>query len=194
MLPNTRLMARAMQAPSMRVFATTRSLASFSTSKPIPSSFQAPRMLPKTRLVARAFQAPSLHLTTRSFASISSSKPAPMCVQPPKLLPDARLMARAFHRVSPKATTTLLTAAVTRRLSNSSIWRKWEGRQHEENTTREKDKHNVQHDASKEGKQERAEGDGSRGTSEQSGNANKKAKEEFPEAPDTIGMQDERGR
>ena len=79
-------------------------------------------------------------------------------------------------------------------LSNSSINRKWEGRQPEENTTREKDKHNVQHDASREGKQERAQGEGSRGTSEQSGDANKKAKEEFPEAPDTIGMQDERGR
>jgi hypothetical protein len=116
-----------------------------------------------------------------------------MGVQQPKLLPDASLMARAFHRVSPRTTTTL-TAAVARRLSNSSIRSKWEGRQPEENTTREKDKHNVQHDASKEGKQERAEGDGSRGTSEKSGNANKKAKEEFPEAPDTIGMQDERGR
>jgi hypothetical protein len=52
----------------------------------------------------------------------------------------------------------------------------------------------VQHDASKEGKQERAKGQGSRGTTETSGNSNKRAKDEFPEAPDTIGMQDERGR
>lgn len=51
----------------------------------------------------------------------------------------------------------------------------------------------IQHDASKEGKAERAKGDGSRGTSEGSGGSNRKAKEEFPEAPDTIGMQDERG-
>lgn len=90
------------------------------------------------------------------------------------MLPDARLMARAFHRVLPSG--------------------KWEGRQPEEHATREKDKHNVQHDASKEGKAERAQGEGSRGTSEQSGGANQRAKEEFPEAPDTIGMQDERGR
>lgn len=53
--------------------------------------------------------------------------------------------------------------------------------------------HNVQHDASREGKEERAKGNGSRGTSEGSGGSNKKAREEFPEAPDTIGMQDERG-
>jgi len=70
---------------------------------------------------------------------------------------------------------------------------KWEGRGPEEHTTREPDKLNVQHDASKEGKEERAKGDGSRGTSGKSGDSNKKAKEEFPEAPDTIGMQDERG-
>jgi hypothetical protein len=81
-----------------------------------------------------------------------------------------------------------------RHLSGSSVNRKWEGRQPEENTAHEKDSNTVQHDASKEGKQERAKGEGSRGTSEQSGDANKKAKEEFPEAPDTIGMQDERGR
>jgi len=103
-------------------------------------------------------------------------------------------MARAFHRVPPKVTTaTSSTTNTARRLSISSTKKKWEGRQPEENTTREKDSHNVQHDASKEGKQERAKGDGSRGTSEASGESNKKAKEEFPEAPDTVGMQDERG-
>jgi hypothetical protein len=110
------------------------------------------------------------------------------------MLPNARLMARAFHRVPPTITNTSSATTAVRRLSSSSANRKWEGRQPEENTTREKDKHNVQHDASREGKQERAKGEGSRGTSEQSGDSNKKAKEEFPEAPDTVGMQDERGR
>jgi len=51
----------------------------------------------------------------------------------------------------------------------------------------------VQHDASREGKDERAKGNGSRATSEGSGGSNERAKKEFPEAPDTIGMQDERG-
>ncbi len=32
-----------------------------------------------------------------------------------------------------------------------------------------------------------------KGTSEKSEGANEKAKEEFSEAPDTVGMQDERG-
>lgn len=102
-------------------------------------------------------------------------------------------MARAFHRVPPKVSTSS-TITTARRLSVSSAHRKWEGRQPEENTAREKDKQNVQHDASREGKQERAKGEGSRGTSEQAGESNRKAKEEFPEAPDTVGMQDERGR
>ncbi|TVY86185.1 hypothetical protein LAWI1_G006932, partial [Lachnellula willkommii] len=53
--------------------------------------------------------------------------------------------------------------------------------------------HNVQHDASRQGKEERAKGNGSRATSEGSGGSNERAREEFPEAPDTIGMQDERG-
>jgi hypothetical protein len=60
--------------------------------------------------------------------------------------------------------------------------------------TRERDTNNVQHGASREGKQERAKGEGSRGTTEASGESNRRAKEEFPEAPDTVGMQDERGR
>ena len=63
----------------------------------------------------------------------------------------------------------------------------------EENTTREKDTYNLQHDANQEGKQERVKGDRSRGTSEASGESNTRAREEFPEAPDTVGMQDERG-
>ena len=69
---------------------------------------------------------------------------------------------------------------------------------------REKDGNNVQIDAVKEGKAERAknvggggkEGEGSRATSEKGGEGvQAKVKEEFPEAPDPkIGMQDERGQ
>lgn len=53
----------------------------------------------------------------------------------------------------------------------------------------------VQIDAQKDAKDDRAKGGKgtSKGTTEESGGANKKAKDEFPEAPDTIGMQDERG-
>lgn len=147
------------------------------------------------RFMARAFQVPSLQSTTRSFASISTARPIPTRFQTPKLLPDARLMARAFHRVLPKVANSSASPAMTvRRLSGSPVNRKWEGRQPEEHPVREKDTDNVQHDAVKEGKEERAKGQGSRGASEESGGSNKKAKEEFPEAPDTIGMQDERGR
>lgn len=79
-------------------------------------------------------------------------------------------------------------------MSGSAKKGKWEGRQPGEHPNNETDKPNVQHDAVKEGKEERAKGEGSRGTSESSGGSNQKAKEEFPEAPDTIGMQDERGQ
>jgi hypothetical protein len=107
---------------------------------------------------------------------------------------NARFMTRAFHRVLPNvANSSTSPAMAVRRLSGSPVNRKWGGRQPEEHPTREKDTDNVQHDAVKEGKEERAKGQGSRGTSEESGGSNKKAKEEFPEAPDTIGMQDERG-
>ena len=95
-------------------------------------------------------------------------------------------MARAFHRVPP---------TTARPLSTSSTKQKWEGRQPEENTTRHKDSHNVQQDASREGMEEKAKGTGgSRATTEKSEGTHAKTKEEFPEAPDTIGMQDERGR
>lgn len=78
---------------------------------------------------------------------------------------------------------------------------KWEGRQADENTTREKDTHNAQQDAVRDGKAERAAGEsGSSGaTSEKAGGAghadlNEKAKKEHPEAPGpVIGMNDERG-
>merc|ERR1712093_653873 len=118
-----------------------------------------------------------------------------------KFLPSIRLMARAFHRVPPSITTSQSTASTTttiRQLSATSRTQKWEGSQPEDHTTREKDSHNVEHDAVKEGKAERAgatkEGEvKSRGTSEGDGGSGQRAKKEFPEAPDTIGMQDERG-
>ena len=53
----------------------------------------------------------------------------------------------------------------------------------------------MQQDASREGMEEKAKGTGgSRATTEKSEGTHAKTKEEFPEAPDTIGMQDERGR
>jgi len=105
-------------------------------------------------------------------------------------------MARAFHRVPPQvnSSSTPSTASSIRRLSTSSSNQKWEGSKPKDHITNENDKHNVHYDANNEGKTERSKGEGSRGTSEKAGDANKKAKEEFPEAPDTIGMQDERGQ
>ncbi|KUJ18401.1 uncharacterized protein LY89DRAFT_47483 [Mollisia scopiformis] len=101
------------------------------------------------------------------------------------MLPQTRHLARlAFPRRVP---------STTRPLSTTSLSAKWEGSKPSDHITNENDSHNVRHDAHKEGQQERQKGDGSRGTSEQAGDANKKAKEEFPEAPDTVGMQDERG-
>jgi len=109
------------------------------------------------------------------------------------MLPNGRLIARVFHHVPVNAATR--TSISVRGLSTSASQQAWEGRKPEEQPAREADKHNVQHDASREGKKERAAppGEGSRGTQEGAGKSNEKAKEEFPEAPDTIGMQDERG-
>lgn len=42
----------------------------------------------------------------------------------------------------------------------------------------------MRYDAHREGQKERQKGDGSRGTSEKAGESTKKAKEEFPEAPE----------
>ncbi|KAH6683037.1 hypothetical protein B0J14DRAFT_466895 [Halenospora varia] len=78
-------------------------------------------------------------------------------------------------------------------ISTSSSPKTWEGRKPEDHAAREKDSHNVQHDAVKEGKSERARDEGSRGATERSEGSNEKVKKEFPEAPDTVGMQDARG-
>jgi hypothetical protein len=52
----------------------------------------------------------------------------------------------------------------------------------------------VHHDAAKEGKAERASGEGSSATSEKGGELNKKAEKDHKEAPrPVIGMNDERG-
>jgi len=116
---------------------------------------------------------------------ISLTEPTPQpATQPPErtvMLPNHRLLARAFHRPA------------TRKFSTSTVGRKGEGGKEKDHVTDETDSHNVQHDADREGKKERATGEGSRGATEGSGGSNQKAKEEFPEAPDTIGMQDERG-
>lgn len=61
------------------------------------------------------------------------------------------------------------------------------------------DSHNVQQDATMDGKAERAKGEGSSGTSEKAGvkgeaSLNKKAERDHKEAPrPVIGMNDERG-
>ncbi|KAH7407516.1 hypothetical protein BKA64DRAFT_705925 [Cadophora sp. MPI-SDFR-AT-0126] len=111
-----------------------------------------------------------------------------------KFLPNTRLMARAFHRVPPAITTSKSTSSTStqiRKLSTTSPSRKWEGSQPEEHATREKDSHNVQHDAVKSGKAERAgavkEGEGkSRGASQKDGGSGERAKREFPEAPGVV--------
>jgi hypothetical protein len=114
------------------------------------------------------------------------------------MLPNVRLMARAFHRV-PVSVPVSVSVHAARRLSNSNPQLKWEGRQAEENTVREKDTHNAQIDASREGKEARANDKGDAGTSEKAGGAssedlNKKAEKDRPEAPQpVIGMNDERG-
>ena len=110
------------------------------------------------------------------------------------MLPNHRLLARAFHRVPSNVTSTSTSVKQARRFSLSAAQKKWEGRKAEENTSREKDSHNVQHDAVKEGKSERASGEGSVGSTEKGGEANKKAEKDHKEAPTpVIGMNDERG-
>lgn len=122
------------------------------------------------------------------------------------MLPSHRLLARAFHRVPATSSKEISNinfpshkALNARRLSNSSIQQKWEGSKAEEHATRETDKYNVQQDATKEGKAERASGEGSSATSEKAGmkgeqDLNKKAEKDHEEAPQpVIGMNDERG-
>ncbi|KAM3066814.1 hypothetical protein ACMFMG_011883 [Clarireedia jacksonii] len=77
----------------------------------------------------------------------------------------------------------------------------WNGSPGKEHTTNDGDKYNVQHDASKLGREERAEGGTGEGASNATGIAEKdgqdsrsKTKKEHPKAPGPIiGMEDERG-
>jgi hypothetical protein len=77
----------------------------------------------------------------------------------------------------------------------------WKGSPPKDHVTEDGDKYNVQHDGSKLGRQERAEGGTGEGTSnatsiaEKDGqNSRSKTKKEHPEAPGPIiGMEDERG-
>ena len=109
------------------------------------------------------------------------------------MLPNHRLLARTFHRIrNPNYISSPISPA--RRLSVSSINRKWEGRKAEEHIAREEDSHNVHIDAAKDGKSERASGQGSIATSEKGKDANEKAEKDNKEAPKpVIGMNDERG-
>lgn len=118
-------------------------------------------------------------------------------------LPSAGLLARAFHRVSAAGPTAIKAkpAQHMRYLSTSQSLSKWDGRQAEENTTRETDTNNIQQDAVREGKDDRAASDGSDGAHKSGATSekditgqNEKAKKEHPEAPrPVIGMNDERG-
>lgn len=105
------------------------------------------------------------------------------------ILPNAKLLARAFHRV-PSVTTT-----AAKGISSTASAKAWEGKKPEEHANNESDSHNVQVDAVKEGKAERASGDGSAAASEKDKDKmNQKGKDEHPEAPGVvIGMNDERG-
>lgn len=111
---------------------------------------------------------------------------------PAKMLPNSRLLARAFHRVP----LSVASSNQVRTLSNSAPRAAWEGSKPEEHVVRESDVHNIQQDASKDGKAERASGDNPDGSTIEKdvGSENKKAKEDHPEAPEpVIGMNDERG-
>ncbi|RDW62846.1 hypothetical protein BP5796_11148 [Coleophoma crateriformis] len=110
----------------------------------------------------------------------------------PKLLPSITLMARAFHRVPPSQCPLMIRSQP---FSSTSSAAKWKGSESPEHVTNEGDSHNVQQDASKDGKQARAEGsENSAATSEKGTSAGEKAKSEHPNAPGPIlGMEDERG-
>jgi hypothetical protein len=89
-------------------------------------------------------------------------------------------------------------SSASRCLSTTSASMKWTGDQPGDHVTNDPDgkAYNVRHDASKEGREERASGESeSNAISEKDGKGeNAKAKEDHPEAPGpVIGMNDERG-
>ncbi|RDL39210.1 uncharacterized protein BP5553_03550 [Venustampulla echinocandica] len=108
-------------------------------------------------------------------------------------------MSHLTRRILPNSLSSLRKPCIarsptTRLLTTTTSVQKWKGSTGKDHITNGADSHNVQQDAVMAGKKERGEVDRSRGISEQSGGSNQKARQEFPEAPDTVGMQDERGQ
>ena len=105
------------------------------------------------------------------------------------MISNSRLLAQALRREPP------LKAISERCLSTTSSRKAFYGSKPEDHVNQKKDEGNVQHEAAKQGKAERASGGGSVAMSEKGkDNKNEKAKQEHPEAPKVvIGMNDERG-
>jgi hypothetical protein len=105
------------------------------------------------------------------------------------MISNTQLLARILHRVPP-------ATVVSRKTFSSTVpSKKFDGSKPDDHVTNEKDKHNVQYDAAREGRAERASGEGSAAASEKDEDKrNKKAQQEHPGAPGVvIGMNDERG-
>jgi hypothetical protein len=96
---------------------------------------------------------------------------------------------RAFSRVF------LSWQAPCRKLSTTSVSRKWEGSKTKDHITETDDSHNVHVDGAKGGAMDRASTDGSSAATEKDpGKSNEKAKTDHPKATEpVIGMNDERG-
>ena len=102
-------------------------------------------------------------------------------------------LSRPLVRSSPPALISPSFSAIRNSGTNSN----WQGRQTDEHINDRDDTQNVQVDASKSGKADRAAGTAaaSQATAQSDhGDQNKKAKEDHPEAPGPVlGMNDERG-
>ncbi|KAI9845320.1 MAG: hypothetical protein M1837_004942 [Sclerophora amabilis] len=104
-------------------------------------------------------------------------------------------------RQSPKYSKTLLqqsrrSSHITRAFSQSSPTLQWEGRKTDEHVTNTDHELDIQSQASKSGKRDRATGDGAQQAAVQkdTGSHNQRAEKDNPEAPKpVIGMNDERG-
>jgi hypothetical protein len=96
---------------------------------------------------------------------------------------------RAFARVF------LSRQAPYRKLSTTSVFKKWDGSKPKDHITETDDSHNVHIDGAKVGAMDRASSDGSSAATEKDpGKSNQKAKVDHPKAPEpVIGMHDERG-
>jgi len=82
-----------------------------------------------------------------------------------------------------------------KKLSTTSVSRKWKGSKTKDHIAETDDNHNVQVDGAKGGAMDRASADGSSAATEKDpGKNNEKAKTDHPKAPEpVIGMNDERG-